>query len=103
VRWRLSDRSIGVELTEAAKDWLVEEGYDPVYGARPLRRAIERHVENEIAKRILAGECKDGDSVIVDAAKGKLTFAHKEGARKEGAPEEAASEEAEPQKAAAGA
>jgi ATP-dependent Clp protease ATP-binding subunit ClpC len=93
VRERLSDRGIGVELTEAAKDWLVEEGYDPVYGARPLRRAIERHVENEIAKRILAGACKDGDSVIVDAVKDKLTFA-----RKEAPPEKAV-----PEKAAAGA
>jgi len=98
VRERLSGRSIGVELTEAAKDWLVEEGYDPVYGARPLRRAIERHVENEIAKRILAGECKDGDSVIVDAVKDKLAFTRKEGARKEAPPEKAV-----PERAAAGA
>ncbi len=93
VRERLSGRGIGVELTKAAKDWLVEEGYDPVYGARPLRRAIERHVENEIAKRILAGEYKNGDSVMVDAVKDKLAFA-----RKEAPPEKAV-----PEKAAAGA
>ncbi len=89
VRERLSDRSIGLELTEAAKDWLVEEGYDPIYGARPLRRAIERHVENEIAKRILAGECKDGDSVIVDAVKDKLAFARKEAPPEKDVPEKA--------------
>ena len=56
VRQRLSERSISIELTERAKDWLVEEGFDPVYGARPLRRAVERHIENVVAKRILAGE-----------------------------------------------
>ena len=56
---------------------LVEEGYDPVFGARPLRRAVERHVENEVAKRMLAGELVEGDSVLVDAADGKLTFARK--------------------------
>jgi ATP-dependent Clp protease ATP-binding subunit ClpC len=75
VRERLDERSIGIELTEAAKDWLVDEGYDPAFGARPLRRAVERHIENEIAKRVLSGDFADGDTVEVDAAGGKLTFA----------------------------
>jgi ATP-dependent Clp protease ATP-binding subunit ClpC len=75
VRERLLDRNIGMELTDAAKAWLVEEGYDPVYGARPLRRALERYVENDIAKRILSGEFTDGDVVLVDAVDGKLTYA----------------------------
>ena len=75
VRRRLAERSIGIEVTEAAKDWLEDEGFDPVYGARPLRRAVERRVENVIAKRILAGEYRDGDTIIVDAAADGLTFA----------------------------
>ena len=75
VRQRLEERSIGIELTPAAKSWVVEEGYDPVFGARPLRRAIERHIENDIAKRFLSGEFVDGDTVLVDVADGKLTFA----------------------------
>jgi ATP-dependent Clp protease ATP-binding subunit ClpC len=75
VRERLLDRNIGMELTDAAKAWLVDEGYDPVYGARPLRRALERYVENDISKRILAGEFTDGDVVLVDAVDGKLTYA----------------------------
>ena len=53
VRRQLAERSIGIDLTQAALDWLVDEGFDPVYGARPLRRAVERHVENEVARRIL--------------------------------------------------
>ena len=81
VRERLSDRDLYIELTDAAKAWLVEEGYDPVYGARPLRRAVERHVENEIAKRIISGEFAEGDTVLVDVAKGKLTFARKSPAK----------------------
>ena len=76
VRRQLAERSIGIELTQAALDWLVDEGFDPVYGARPLRRAVERHVENEVARRILAGECQDGDTVIVGAEDGRLTFAN---------------------------
>ena len=74
VRERLSDRGLSIELTDAAKAWLVKEGYDPVFGARPLRRAVERHVENEIAKRILSGDFVESDTVLVGVAKGKLTF-----------------------------
>ena len=74
VRQRLSERSISIELTERAKDWLVEEGFDPVYGARPLRRAVERHIENVVAKRILAGEYEDGDAILVDVEENVLTF-----------------------------
>ncbi len=81
VRERLAERSISIEVTEAAKDWLEDEGFDPVYGARPLRRAVERHVENVIAKRILAGECGDGDVIVVDAADGGLAFARRPAAR----------------------
>jgi ATP-dependent Clp protease ATP-binding subunit ClpC len=70
----LADRNIKLTLTEAAKDWLLKEGYDPVYGARPLRRAIQRFVENPLSSRILEGEFKDGGSVTVDAGPDGLTF-----------------------------
>ena len=74
VKDRLAERSISIHLTEAAKDWLEDEGFDPVYGARPLRRAVERHVENVIARGILAGEYTDGDAITVDAKDGRLIF-----------------------------
>ena len=52
---RLEDRRIAIELTQEAKDWLAAEGYDRLYGARPLRRTIQRSIENPLAKRILSG------------------------------------------------
>jgi hypothetical protein len=80
---RRSERQIGIELTEKAKLWLAKEGYDPVYGARPLRRVIERYVENPLSSKILRGELKQGDVVKVDLNKdGKeLTFKTKAAAR----------------------
>ncbi|MBM4405245.1 MAG: AAA family ATPase [Chloroflexi bacterium] len=77
VRKRLEERRLEIELTQAAKDWLVEQGFDQVYGARPLRRAIQRHVENPLAKRVLAGEFKDGEHVLVDLKDGRLEFSMK--------------------------
>ncbi|MDO8490383.1 MAG: AAA family ATPase [Dehalococcoidia bacterium] len=74
VQKRLEDSRITITLTDAAKDWLVKEGFDPVYGARPLRRAIQRYVENPLSSKILRGECKDGDTVVVDVNKEGLTF-----------------------------
>jgi ATP-dependent Clp protease ATP-binding subunit ClpC len=71
---RITERDVTLELTEAAKDALAREGYDPVYGARPLRRTIERRVENPLAKRILAGEFAEGDHAVVDYADGEYTF-----------------------------
>ena len=83
VRERLSERSVDFRVTEAAKAALVKEGYDPDYGARPLRRTIERRVENELAKRVLAGEFDEGDCVVVDIdGAGEYTFA-REQAREE--------------------
>ena len=55
-------------------DWLVKEGYDPVYGARPLRRALQRYIENPLAKKLLAGELTQGDNIVVDVKKNSLTF-----------------------------
>jgi ATP-dependent Clp protease ATP-binding subunit ClpC len=73
---RLGERKMGLELTEKAKAWLSKEGYDPIYGARPLRRVIERHVENPLSNKVLRGELKEGDTIKVDVDKeGKgLTF-----------------------------
>ena len=72
---RLEDRKIHVELSEAARELLVREGYDPAYGARPLKRTIQRLVQDALALRILQGEFRDGDVVTVDAAGDVLTFA----------------------------
>jgi ATP-dependent Clp protease ATP-binding subunit ClpB len=66
VRERLDDRHIRLELTPAARRHLVHAGYDPVYGARPLKRAIQREVETPLARKILAGELHDGETVIAD-------------------------------------
>jgi ATP-dependent Clp protease ATP-binding subunit ClpB len=63
---RLSDRKIRVELTEAAKGFLVAEGYDPMYGARPLKRTIQRRVLDPLAMRVLEGEFREGDLAVVD-------------------------------------
>jgi len=71
---RLAERKIKLELTDKAKSWLAREGYDPVYGARPLRRAIERFVENPLSSMILRSELSEGDTVIVDADNSGLTF-----------------------------
>jgi len=71
---RLADRKLGVELTEDAKSWLVEKGYDPLYGARPLRRAIERYIENPLSTGLLRGEFNQGDTIIVDLGQDGLTF-----------------------------
>jgi len=67
VQGRLEERGISFELTSDANLWLGKEGYDPVYGARPLRRAVTRHLENPLSKGILSGEFTSGDHVLVDA------------------------------------
>jgi ATP-dependent Clp protease ATP-binding subunit ClpC len=71
---RLLERKLTVHLTDEAKSWLAKMGYDPLYGARPLRRAIERYVENPLSMRILGGEFNDGDAVFVDLEDEELTF-----------------------------
>jgi ATP-dependent Clp protease ATP-binding subunit ClpC len=78
VEERLEERGVSIELTPAAAQWLSKVGFDPAFGARPLRRAVQRHVENELAKRILSGEFYQGDVVVVDASTDGLTFAKKE-------------------------
>src|SRR5499426_267037 len=66
LRHRLAERHIGLELTDAARTHLVRMGYDPLYGARPLKRAIQREIETPLGRRILKGEVRDGQNVIVD-------------------------------------
>jgi ATP-dependent Clp protease ATP-binding subunit ClpC len=72
---RVVERQITLTLTDAARQALVKEGYDKVYGARPLRRTVERRVENQLSRRILGGEFTDGDHVEVDYVDGEYTFA----------------------------
>jgi ATP-dependent Clp protease ATP-binding subunit ClpC len=71
---RLEERRLSIELTTRAKSWLAKEGYDPTFGARPLRRVIERYVENPLSSRLLRGEFKEGDTVKVDLRGERLTF-----------------------------
>jgi ATP-dependent Clp protease ATP-binding subunit ClpB len=68
---RLEDRRITLDVTEAAREWLALEGFDPVYGARPLRRLVQREIGDRLARLLLAGEVSDGDTVVVDRADGE--------------------------------
>ena len=76
VQARLAERRVTVELTQEAKAWLAKEGFSPVFGARPLRRAVQRYVENALSKRLLAGEFEEGSHVVVEAGDGGLSFRH---------------------------
>ncbi|MDA3022332.1 MAG: ATP-dependent chaperone ClpB [Actinomycetota bacterium] len=72
---RLQDRRITLEVTDAAKNWLVEVGFDPIYGARPLRRLVQTAIGDKLAKGILAGEIRDGEKVVIGASgAGELTL-----------------------------
>jgi len=63
---RLADRRIGLEVTPAAREWLAETGYDPAYGARPLRRLVQKEIGDRLATALLAGDVRDGSTVVVD-------------------------------------
>ena len=78
LRKRLADRHLNLALTPAAAKLLAEEGYDPAYGARPLKRVIQQRIENPIATKILGGEFKDGATITidVDSAKHAFKFSH---------------------------
>jgi ATP-dependent Clp protease ATP-binding subunit ClpB len=71
---RLEERKIRLELTDAARDLVIEEGYDPSFGARPLKRTIQRRVLDPLALRVLEGEFGEGDTIRIDARGGQLTF-----------------------------
>ncbi|MGP3442824.1 ATP-dependent chaperone ClpB [Micrococcus sp. TCR-5] len=68
---RLTDRRLTLEVSDAAKAWLAETGFDPAYGARPLRRLVQREIGDQLARGILAGEIADGDTVVVDRVEGE--------------------------------
>src|SRR6266481_2187759 len=74
LRVRLIERHLELELTEAAKEYIAREGYDPVYGARPLKRYLQRHLETALSRQILAGTIPENSRVTVDFKKGQLTF-----------------------------
>jgi ATP-dependent Clp protease ATP-binding subunit ClpB len=74
LRARLAEQRMELRVTDAAKAWLAEVGYDPVYGARPLRRAIQQYVQNRLAKLLLGGSLTEGQAVLVDVAEGELSF-----------------------------
>ena len=74
VQMRLEERGIRIEASDGAREWLSREGFDPVFGARPLRRAVQRYVENPLSRRILAGEFTGGDVIRVDATSEGLAF-----------------------------
>ena len=74
LRERLAERHITLELTDAARTHLVRTGYDPTYGARPLKRAIQREIETPLARRIISGDVKDGQRIYIDAGQGTLRF-----------------------------
>ncbi len=78
VQSRLKDQEITFELTPEASLWLAKEGFDPVFGARPLRRAVQRHLENTLSKRILGGELHPGDHILVDAGEAGLVWSKRE-------------------------
>jgi ATP-dependent Clp protease ATP-binding subunit ClpB len=71
---RLEDRNIGITLTDAAKDYLAAEGFDPAYGARPLKRLIQKEIQDVLALKLLEGEFTEGQTIAVDVSDGALTF-----------------------------
>ncbi|MFU8796695.1 MAG: ATP-dependent Clp protease ATP-binding subunit [Dehalococcoidia bacterium] len=84
VELRLSERGIKIDIGDDARAWLAEKGYDPAYGARPLRRAIQRYVENPVSTKILQGEFKEGDTITISLQDDALSFAGSKPDRKKG-------------------
>ncbi|HEY2803788.1 MAG TPA: ATP-dependent chaperone ClpB, partial [Actinomycetota bacterium] len=71
---RVADRKLTLDLTEAAREYIANKGYDPAFGARPLKRLIQKEIQDALAMQLLSGEVKDGDTVRIDAGEGGLTF-----------------------------
>ncbi|MFP4284954.1 MAG: ATP-dependent chaperone ClpB [Desulfovermiculus sp.] len=71
---RLAERKISVRLSDAAKDFIAREAYDPIYGARPLRRYLQTHIESPLARKLIGGELMDGQKILVDEQNGQLAF-----------------------------
>jgi ATP-dependent Clp protease ATP-binding subunit ClpC len=75
---RLAEQGLSIVLTDAAREWLADEGYEPQFGARPLRRTLQRHVESPLSVRLLEGTFKEGDTVLIDTQDGGITFSQQE-------------------------
>jgi len=86
---RLSEQGLGIELTDAARKWLAREGFDPQFGARPLRRALQRYVESPLSVRLLRGDFECGDVVVADVGEEGLTFGERSGECAEDSEDEA--------------
>jgi ATP-dependent Clp protease ATP-binding subunit ClpB len=71
---RLAERQMRLEVTPAARQWLSERGYDPTFGARPLKRLIQREVLDQLARLVLSGDIRDGETAVIDTDNGQLTF-----------------------------
>jgi ATP-dependent Clp protease ATP-binding subunit ClpB len=74
VNKRLAERQMHLDVTQAAKDWLAKRGYDPVFGARPLKRLIQREVLDRLARMVLSGELRDGETAVIDSDGQELEF-----------------------------
>ena len=77
LRALLKDRKLNIEITEPAREWLAREGYDPAYGARALKRLIQREIQDPLSMKILAGEFHEGDTIVVELVDGKIGFSKK--------------------------
>jgi ATP-dependent Clp protease ATP-binding subunit ClpB len=74
VRERLIEHAITLEMTDDSRDWLADKGYDPAYGARPLKRVIQKAVQDPLAEMILSGKIRDGEKVVISANRQGITF-----------------------------
>ena len=74
LRMRLQERGIGLDITEKAKDVILERSYSPADGARPLKRYIQKIVETELGRKIISGEIRDGNAAVIDVSGGELVF-----------------------------
>ena len=81
---RLREQDLGLKVSTAAKDFLGHTGFDPVYGARPLKRAVQSHLETPLAREILAGRFAPGDTIEVDVTAGELAFRKESGRKRAG-------------------
>ena len=90
LRPRLEEHNLKLEVTDAAKDKLGEEGFDQQFGARPLKRTIQRNIEDPLSEGVLSGEFKDNSSIIADVIDGSVKLVPQEGSENEAKPEEVA-------------
>jgi len=97
---RLSDRKITVQTTEAAEEWLARVGYDPVYGARPLKRLIQKEIENPLALKLLEGVFTDGSTIKIDSNGEELEFSQGQSKQGESADKDQEGQDAQKAQAA---